>query len=91
MKISELGSRVTIVPAPGDVSVTIADLAMLVEFDPGDASRYSTSVAAIAYEALEDEYGAFEKDAGEVDYSGVTWMRFKDGSTLRISSRPLDS
>lgn len=81
MKINEL-KYVRIEAAEGDNSTTIADLARFVEFDPADANRYDTSVAVIAYDALEDEYGAFEKAAGEADYYDGGWMLFKDGSRI---------
>jgi hypothetical protein len=84
-KIADLKSfYVESIPAAGDTSTTIADLAMFVEFDMKDAKRYDTSVPCIAYEALEDEYGAFEKTAGNADYYDGAWMTFKDGSTIRI-------
>ena len=78
------GFTVTSTPAEGDTSVTIADLAMFVTFDPADAATYDTSVPVIAYDALEDEYGAFEKAAGEADYYDGAWMRFTDGSMIEI-------
>lgn len=86
IKISDyFGNKVESIPAEGDNSVTIADLAKFVEFNTLDAGKYSTSFAVIAYEALEDEYGPFEKTAGEADYYDGCWMTFKDGSTIRIS------
>lgn len=88
MKIADLSNFwVEVEPAEGDTSTTIADLATFVEFDPTDASKYDTSLPCIAYDALEDEYGAFEKTAGGADYYDGVWMTFKDGSTIRISPK----
>jgi len=71
----------------GDTSTSIAELAKFVEFDPSDARRYDTSLPCVAYEALEEEYGAFEKSLGETDYYDGCWMEFKDGSTIWITEK----
>jgi len=85
IQIGELKNyTVTVTPAEGDASTTIAHLAQFVTFDPVDAVTYDTSIPVIAYDALEDEYGAFEKVGGEADYYDGAWMRFKDGSTISI-------
>lgn len=88
MKICEIGeSRIIVTPAEGDTSTTIADLAVFTAFDPEEASKYGTSIAAIAYEALEDEYGAFEKLAGGYTPTAGgygAWMTFKDMSRIEI-------
>ena len=76
--------NVTITAQEGDTSVTIADLAKNVTFDKQDAYRYDTQVWCIAFDALEDEYGAFEKADGNADYYEGAWMTFKDGSTIRF-------
>jgi hypothetical protein len=39
----------------------------------------------VAFDALEDEYGAFEKQDGAVDFYDGAWMRFKDGSMITIT------
>ena len=86
IQINELAKfTVTVTPADGDTTTTIAHLAQFVTFDPVDAVTYDTSIPVIAYEALEDEYGAFEKVTGDADYYDGAWMRFKDGSTISIS------
>jgi hypothetical protein len=88
MQIIDFKSRAVSTPAGGDTSVTIADLAMFLTFDEGDASVYQTSLPVIAYEALEDEYGAFEKVGGASDFYDGCWMKFTDGSTIRIEGKP---
>ena len=85
MQICEFGKNVSSTPAEGDTSVTIADLAMWIHFDPSDAELSQTSVPVIAYNALEDEYGAFEKKDGWFDFYEGCWMKFSDGSAIRIT------
>jgi len=75
---------VTVKNLDNDNTVSIADLAKFVEFNPADAARYKTSVPVIAYDALEDEYGPFEKVGGDADYYDGAWMEFKDGSMIFI-------
>jgi hypothetical protein len=53
-------------------------------FDPSDAELNQTSVPIIAYNALEDEYGAFEKIDGGFDFYDGCWMKFSDGSVIKI-------
>lgn len=85
MQISEVRThRVSTVAAEGDTSTTIADLAKFIHFDPLDIGRYQTSAASVMYEALEDEYGAFEKDDGACEYDSA-WMSFSDGSRIVIT------
>jgi len=85
IKIAELGNaQVKVSKTENDNTVSIADLAMYVEFDPDNAKRYDTSIPVVAYEALEDEYGAFEKVDGGCDYYIGAWMSFKDGSEIII-------
>ena len=85
IKISECKAiKVSTEAAEGDNSTTIAALAQFVKFDPADAKRYDTSIPVVAFDALEDEYGAFEKSGGECDYYDGSWMTFKDGSTIKI-------
>lgn len=81
------GTRAQVIPAAGDNSVTIADLAMNVDFDPRDARRYDTAMHSIAYDALLEEYANHEFERGSNDYYDGAWMTFKDGSTIRV--RPL--
>ncbi len=78
-------SNYTVTVTPADRN-NIAHLAQFVSFDPDDARRYDTSIPVIAYDALEDEYGAFEKALGGADFYDGSWMRFTDGSTIRIES-----
>lgn len=86
MKIADCKRlRVIVEAMEGDTSTTIAHLAQFVEFDPSDAKKYDTSLPVIAYDALEDEYGAFEKSLGDADYYDGSWMEFKDGSTIWIT------
>jgi hypothetical protein len=81
---SHFGSKLLIKPAEGDTSTTIAHLAQFVKFDPRDAKLFHTSVPVIAYDALEEEYGKFEKDHGDADYYDGFYMKFKDGSTISV-------
>lgn len=80
-------TRVRVTPADGDTSVTIADLAMNVDFNTRDASKYDTRMHCIAYAALEEYYGDFEFEKGNNDYYDGCWMTFKDGSTIRIRAK----
>lgn len=84
MQIADLGNKVSIVPAEGDTSTTIADLAQFVEFDSNNVRRFDTSIACVAFHALEEEYSNHEMVAGEADYYEGVWMTFADGSTIRI-------
>ena len=86
VKIADyFGTLATAVAADGDTSVTIADLAMFTEFNDGDIGRYSTAPHMIAFDALEEEYGPFEKADGQCTQQNGCWMSFKDGSTIRIA------
>lgn len=85
MQIYDFGKNVSSTPAEGDTSTTIADLAMFLYFDPIDVELCQTSTPIIAYNALEDEYGAFEKVAGWFDFYEGCWMKFSDGSAIRIT------
>jgi hypothetical protein len=85
MQICEFEGNVSSTPAVGDTSVTIADLAMFLHFDLNDAEMKKTSVPIMAYNALIDEYGAFEKTGGAFDYYEGCWMQFSDGSVIRIN------
>jgi hypothetical protein len=77
--------KVTSTPATGDTSVTTADLAMFLEFDENDpAFNPMPSILVMAYNALEDEYGAFERADGSLTFLGGGQMTFKDGSTIHI-------
>jgi hypothetical protein len=77
--------NVTVIPADGDTTATIADLAQFTTFDNEDVQRFDTVPHAVAFDALEDEYGAFEKSDGAVDFYDGAWMRFKDGSMITIT------
>jgi len=78
------GNKIVITPAEGDTSITIADLARFVEFDVDAAQRYDTKDHCIAFDALADEYGNFEMAAGATDYYDGCWMKFTDGSMIKI-------
>lgn len=84
MLIESLGSKVTVTPAEGDTSVTIADLARYIDFDPAEAVRLDTTLAIVAYNALDEYYGKFEKVSGECDYYDGVKMTFGDGSSISI-------
>jgi len=75
---------VTVIPALGDKTTTVAHLARLVKVNISEAAKYKTSISCIAYDALEDEYGPFEKVDGHVDINSGAWMKFADGSEIRI-------
>ena len=80
MQIEDLNPTIT----NPDSTVSIADLAKFVEFDPNDARKYSTSVACIAFDALHAEYGNHEMVSGEADYYDGMYIEFADGSTLEV-------
>ena len=80
MKVSALKPVIT---NPDD-TVSIADLAKFVEFDPNLARRYNTAVHCIAYDALLDAYRNHEFVDGDNDYYDGFWMKFADGSEIRV-------
>lgn len=59
--------------------------ATFVTFDDNDISKYNASHASIAYEALEDEYGGFEKNSGYTTIHECN-MKFNDGSSITLRS-----
>lgn len=80
MQIEDLNPTIT----NPDSTVSIADLAKFVSFNPRDARKFSTSIPCIAFAALEAEYGNHEMVAGESDYYDGMFMEFSDGSILEI-------
>jgi pyruvate/2-oxoacid:ferredoxin oxidoreductase alpha subunit len=81
MLLSEL-SDVDIVISGGNQSV--AQTATAIVVDPADAALYKTSIVNIVYEALEDEFGAFEKLTGNIS-GGVATMSFTDNSVIIVA------
>ena len=73
-----------IIAADKDTTVTIADLAVFTSFERDDASKFSTSEACIAFDALKEEYEGREMVGGDADFYDGFYMEFADGSTLRV-------
>jgi hypothetical protein len=89
MQILDLTNyNVAAIPADGDVTTTIADLAQFTELDDEDMERPGTVPHFAAFNALEDEYGAFEKKDGAFDFYDGAWMLFKDDSMITIIPIP---
>jgi len=74
-------SELTVTPAEGDTSVTIAHLARFCGFDMPRA--LDTRPHCAAMHAVEDQF-RWETVAVEIDYHGAAMARFRDGSVLRI-------
>lgn len=75
-----------VIPADGDTSTTIADLAQFVKFDTQEARMQDTTPWCVAFGELVAEYGSHEMVAGEQDYYDGFFMQFADGSELRYAA-----
>ena len=81
MQVCDFGKNVTSTPATGDDTVTIADLAMFLEFDSKDP--HAGNPACAAYHAIDAAY-SYERTGGAMDFYDGCWMSFADGSTIQI-------
>jgi len=79
------GNRLEIVPAEGDTTVTIADLAQFVTFDSQAARAKGDPEHKAAYHALRDHYAKHEMQAGGYHPETGFWVVFKDGSSIRYN------
>ena len=74
-----------VITRPAGESVSIADLAIYLEFKP--SYRRDTSMACLAAEALDSEYGKHEINHMECDYYNGIFVEFADNSTLCLIDR----
>ena len=77
---------IQIISVEGDASVTIAELASFVKFDPATASFMRTKSWGVAFNALCHEYESKEMVSGGEDFHSGFFMTFTDGSTLRYEA-----
>lgn len=73
--------RLSVRPADGDHSTTIAHLAQFTEFEPRDAVKYDTAAHCIAADAIRNEW-KHEITFCEGDYYDGFTAKFADGSAL---------
>lgn len=78
------GNNITVIPAEGDTTTTIAHLVVFTKFDTRLARLSDTRSHCIAYDAIQEDW-QFEFLGGDLDfYDGFT-ARFADGSALRVN------
>jgi len=74
-------NRITLKREAGDLSTTIAELAVFTEFEvphPRDTDAACAAISTIA------SHMAYETVQHELDYHGSSWITFRDGSGISI-------